>query len=104
MGSGAVLAEVSAEAELSPPHIERGRALRPQTAISAFSAAPDTIEARLRGVQQHVVVGADAEFEIAPPLPFGTQARAGEVGAAQIQIRAVDRDHLQVHARAMTHL
>ncbi len=57
---------VPKKAVTSAQHVERPRAFGAQTAVAALAAAPDAIEARLRGVQEHVVVGADAEFEIAP--------------------------------------
>ena len=51
-----------------------------------------------------LVVGQHAQLEVAPPVALRAEPRAGEVGAAEVEERAVDRDHLHVDARAGAHL
>lgn len=72
-----------------------------QATSGATAAGPDRVEALLHFVEQALVVGDDAGLEVAAAIAFGAEPRAGEVGRAQVEQPAVDRDHLEVGARAL---
>src|SRR5436309_1223628 len=69
-------------------------------AILAAAALPEKIELFGNGFDERRAVGAEADLEIALMGGFGTQAGAGEVGAAQVHVPGVDDDGLGVEARA----
>src|SRR5262245_4209263 len=83
--------------------VERLGANVTQPTRAALAAGPDPLEARLRRVEHPVVLGEDPHLEVAPPVAFRPEPRAGEVRAPEVERSPVDRDHLQVHARALAH-
>src|SRR5262245_66121228 len=80
--------------------VERRGAEAPEAAGFAHRAGPDRVETLLHAVEQDVVVGGNSHLEVAAALAFCAEARAREVGAAEVEVRAVDSDHLEVDARA----
>src|SRR5262249_19019235 len=80
--------------------VYRRVAALPELAALASGAAPERVVEPLHLVEELGVVGDDAELEVAPALALGAQARAGPVGAAEVEERAVDDDGLEVDARA----
>ena len=67
-------------------------------APGAALSGPDGVEQRLDLIEQQVVFGHQPQLEVPPPHPFGAQARPRPVGAAEVQMRAVDDDRLEVDA------
>src|SRR5688572_21026783 len=70
--------------------VERGRTGGAHAAGAAFSAFPDAVEPALSRVEHHVVAGADAELEVTASGALCAHARARQVGAAEVQVGAVD--------------
>src|SRR5690348_12320160 len=61
-------------------------------AVRALAAFPEAVEVVLDGVDHLGRFGPDAELEVAFAVGFGAQARAGEVGAAEVHAGVVDDD------------
>ena len=61
-------------------------------------ARPDRVDPGLHLVEQEVVVRHHAGLEVAAALRLCPEPRAGEVGGAEVEERAVDGDHLEVNA------
>src|SRR5262249_44544610 len=80
--------------------VYRRVAALPELAALAAGAAPERVVEPLHLVEELGVVGDDAELEVASALALGAQARAGPVGAAEVEERAVDDHGLEVDARA----
>jgi len=55
-------------------------------------------------VEHRFAVGEDAHLEVAAAVALRAEAGAREVRAPEIEETAVDRDHLEVDARALPHL
>ena len=58
----------------------------------------------MHAVEQQIVVGEHPGFEVATAISLRTQAGAGEVRRAEVELGTVDGDHLQVYPRAPPHL
>jgi len=83
--------------------VDRLRARAPQSTSLALSAAPDAVEALLRGVEPDVILGEQTHLEVSPSGALGAQTRSGEVGAAEVEQSTIDGDELQVHPGALAH-
>ena len=65
----------------------------------AVAAHPHLVELVHRLLHNHGVVGEDAGLEVAGIFTLHPDARAGKVGAADIDFLAIEDEHLKVHAR-----
>ena len=65
----------------------------------AVAAHPHSVEQLHCLFHNHSVVGEDAGLEVAGVFALHTNARTGEVGAADIDFLAIEDEHLEMHAR-----
>ena len=64
-----------------------------------MAAHPHSVELVHRLLHNHGVVGEDAGLEVAGVFALHTNARTGEVGAADIDFLAIEDEYLEVYAR-----
>lgn len=68
-----------------------------QTAPSAGSTSPDSIEVRLDFIDEHLVSRNDAELEVSAMLPLGTKPCPGPICAPKIDLLGVYDHRFEMH-------